>query len=57
MAKNKKRASHTESADEVIHAITEVLLCAEGETIENVANNVGLNVKYEGDSIFTVYEE
>ena len=48
---------HTESADEIINAISEVLLRADGDLIEEAAKATGLNVKYVGDSLFRVYEE
>jgi len=54
MAEKKTRL---ESADEIIHSITEVLLRASGETIEETANACGLSgIKYVGDSMFEVEE-
>lgn len=52
MAKNKIKA-----ADEVIQDITEVLLRASGETIEETARAAGIPIKYVGDSMFEVEEE
>lgn len=49
-----KKNIHTESADEVIKAITETLLRASSEEIEAAAKAVGLDVTYVGDSLFEV---
>jgi len=54
---SKSKNAHTEEADELINSITEILMRAEGETIAEVANLVGLNVKYLGDSLFEVKED
>ena len=51
-------SKRTMAADEVISAITETLLRAEGETIEQVAKQVGLTgITYVGDSLFEVEEK
>jgi hypothetical protein len=52
-----KKQAHTESADQVIISISEVLQRASGEDIEAAAQAAGLKVKYVGDSMFEVYEE
>ena len=43
-----------QSADEVINAITEILLRASGEEIEAAAKAVSLDVTYVGDNLFEV---
>jgi hypothetical protein len=50
------RKSHTLAADELISAITEVLMRASGEEIAEAAKQVGLDVEYLGDSMYKVYE-
>jgi hypothetical protein len=52
-----KKKFHTESADDLIISISEVLQRSPGDEIEAAAKAVGLNVKYIGDSMFEVYEE
>ena len=52
-----KRRSHMLAADELINAITEVLILASGEEIAEAAKQAGLDVEYLGDSMYRVYEE
>jgi len=51
-----QKMSHTESADQIIISISEVLQRASGEEIEAAAKAAGLKVKYIGDSMFEVDE-
>ncbi len=47
-----------ESADDIIERIAHVLSEADGEFIENIANQVlTRNVKYQGDSLFRISNE
>jgi hypothetical protein len=56
MPRNKK--THLEGADEIVKAITEVLLRAEGSEIERIAKEVGLTgITYTEDSMFEVEEK
>jgi hypothetical protein len=55
-SKKKNTDFHFEGADEIINAITEILIRASGEEIEHIAKEVGLSVEYVGDSIFKVKE-
>jgi hypothetical protein len=50
--------THTEGADEIVKAITEVLQQASGKEIERIAKEVGLTgITYSGDSMFQVEEK
>jgi len=49
-------SSNLVSTDELIRSISDLLLLSDGETIAKVANDVGLNVSYDGDSMFEVEE-
>ena len=50
-------SKRTMAADEVISAITETLLRAEGKTIEQIAKQVDLTgITYIGDSLFEAEE-
>ena len=50
-------SKRTESADEIINAISEVLLRADGDTILEAAKAAGLSgITYVGDSMFEVEE-
>ena len=54
--KKANRKSHIVAADELISAVTKVLMRSEGETIAQFAKDAGLDVEYVGDSMFRVYE-